>query len=121
VHRDEHLAGRRWRLPDFVAEPSALGERRLDGSDARRPLGMPRGRLVFQASGMREIQRTFHQAELGATATGETTTSGLALIQPATTRSLIAHATLQREPTVPVTVSSMPACQRIGDVSVPRR
>ena len=27
VHRDEHLAGRRWRLPDFVAEPSALGER----------------------------------------------------------------------------------------------
>jgi hypothetical protein len=114
VHRNEQLAGRRWRLPDFVAEPSALGERRFDGSDACRPLGMPCGRLVFQASGMREIQRTFHQVELGVAATGATTTSGVALLQPATTRSLIAHATLQREPTVPVRVSGMPACQRSG-------
>jgi hypothetical protein len=37
---------------------------------------------------MREIQRISHQAELGATATGARTTSGLALIQPATTREL---------------------------------
>src|SRR5450755_3677158 len=119
VHRFEQLTGGWWRLPDLVAEPSAPGERRLDRSDARGPLGMPAGRLVLQASGMREIQRTSHHAELAGTVTG--TTFGLALIPSATTRSLIAHATWQREPAVTVPVSSMPACQKIGHCSVRRR
>jgi hypothetical protein len=70
VHRDEHLTGRGWRPAHFVAEPSAFGERGLDRCDARRPLGISPGRLVLQASGMREIQRTSHTNGLPRQACG---------------------------------------------------